>query len=172
MDASLSTEAGGHEPPSSQRPDAGTRPTGTEIHFSKKDFRVEWFSGKGAGGQHRNKHQNCCRITHIESGLTTSGQNHRERPANQRDAFQKLARILVARYCDQDAPQRRVDGARVRTYHAGRNQVIDHASGMIQAYARVVGKADLGSLIDARRAAMAASGTSRVPAGASPPPMT
>ena len=40
-----------------------------EIHLTKKDFKIEWFSGQGAGGQHRNKHQNCCRIVHLESGL-------------------------------------------------------------------------------------------------------
>jgi protein subunit release factor A len=41
-----------------------------ELLFSvtKKDFNVDYFSGKGAGGQYRNKHQNCVRLKHIESG--------------------------------------------------------------------------------------------------------
>ena len=32
-----------------------------ELLFSvtKKDFSITWFSGTGAGGQYRNKHQNC-----------------------------------------------------------------------------------------------------------------
>lgn len=50
-----------------------------ELHLTKKDFKLEWFSGTGAGGQYRNKHQNCCRITHIESGLTCTGQTQRDR---------------------------------------------------------------------------------------------
>lgn len=70
----------------------------SELHLTRKDFRVDWFSGKGAGGQHRNKHPNCCRITHIDSGVSTTGQSHRERPANQREAFNKLARLLIARH--------------------------------------------------------------------------
>jgi len=41
-----------------------------DIHYTKKDFKIDWYSGSGAGGQHRNKHQNCCRIIHIESGFS------------------------------------------------------------------------------------------------------
>ncbi len=33
------------------------------LHLSKTDFGLDWFSGSGAGGQYRNKHRNCCRIT-------------------------------------------------------------------------------------------------------------
>jgi peptide chain release factor 1 len=38
------------------------------------DLRIEWYSGTGAGGQHRNKHQNSCRITHIPSGVVATAQ--------------------------------------------------------------------------------------------------
>ena len=63
-----------------------------EVLFSvtKKDFDISWFSGTGKGGQYRNKHQNCCRITHPESGATGIGQTNRNRPANQREAFNSL----------------------------------------------------------------------------------
>jgi peptide chain release factor 1 len=60
-----------------------------ELLFSvtKKDFEVTWFSGTGAGGQYRNKHQNCCRIIHKESGAIGTGQSQRDRIANQKEAF-------------------------------------------------------------------------------------
>jgi len=60
-----------------------------ELLFSitKKDFTMTWFSGTGAGGQHRNKHQNCCRIKHNESGVIGTGQSNRDRRANQKEAF-------------------------------------------------------------------------------------
>ncbi len=63
-----------------------------ELLFSitKKDFKLEWFSGTGAGGQYRNKHQNCLRLTHIESGVTVTGQSNRDRIANQKEAMQNL----------------------------------------------------------------------------------
>lgn len=60
-----------------------------ELLFSvtKKDFSITWFSGTGAGGQYRNKHQNCCRIIHSESGAMGTGQSQRDRVANQKEAF-------------------------------------------------------------------------------------
>jgi protein subunit release factor B len=58
--------------------------------LTKKDFEVQWFSGTGAGGQHRNKHQNCCRLYHPESGVRVTGQSHRDRIANQKEAFNNL----------------------------------------------------------------------------------
>lgn len=63
-----------------------------ELLFSitKKDLKIDWFSGTGAGGQKRNKCQNSCRITHRESNVTVTGQSHKERPSNIREAFNNL----------------------------------------------------------------------------------
>jgi peptide chain release factor 1 len=63
-----------------------------ELLFSitKKDFDIDFFSGSGAGGQHRNKHQNCIRLRHRDSGVAVTGQNHRERSANLKDALNSL----------------------------------------------------------------------------------
>jgi len=60
-----------------------------ELLFSvtKKDLHITYFSGTGAGGQHRNKHQNCVRMRHPESGASSTGQANRERQANLKDAF-------------------------------------------------------------------------------------
>lgn len=60
------------------------------LSVGRKDFDISWFSGKGAGGQHRNKHQNCCRILHRASGATGTGQTERSRVANQKTAFNTL----------------------------------------------------------------------------------
>ena len=63
-----------------------------ELLFSitKKDFKITYFSGKGAGGMHRNKHQNCVRLQHIESGVIVTGQSNRKRVANTKEAFNSL----------------------------------------------------------------------------------
>jgi len=53
------------------------------------DFQVEWFSGSGAGGQHRNKHQNSCRLTHVPTGLLEARQT-RSRDTSYREAREAL----------------------------------------------------------------------------------
>lgn len=65
-----------------------------ELLFSvtKKDFEVTYFSGTGKGGQHRNKHQNCVRIKHKETGIITTGQEERSRQQNQRTAFLRMVK--------------------------------------------------------------------------------
>lgn len=57
---------------------------------TKKDLKVTWFSGSGAGGQYRNKHANCCRIQHPETGIIATGQSHRSQVANKREALNNL----------------------------------------------------------------------------------
>lgn len=41
---------------------------------SENDFEISWYSGSGAGGQHRNRHLNSARITHIPTGLVRQAQ--------------------------------------------------------------------------------------------------
>ena len=120
-----------------------------ELHLTKKDFKLEWFSGTGKGGQHRNKHQNCCRITHLETGLRAQGTESRERPANQRAAFNRLVKLIFAYHAV--TPERRTTTEVIRNYHGVRNDVHDKASGLHQLYTEVVGKGDLSDMIEARR---------------------
>lgn len=65
-----------------------------ELLFSvtKKDIKIEYFSGTGGGGQHRNKHQNCVRMHHKASGVRSTGQSNKERKSNLREAFKKLTK--------------------------------------------------------------------------------
>jgi len=58
--------------------------------ISKKDFEIDFFSGTGAGGQHRNKHQNCVRMYHPDSGARSTGQSNRNREANLKEAFRGM----------------------------------------------------------------------------------
>lgn len=123
----------------------------TTLVFNTLDFTIDWFSGRGAGGQHRNKHQNCCRITHKATGIVAVGQESRSRRANMARAYETMRSRLLEHYTPEQ--QRRAVGERVRTYHEPRNEVIDHASGVRATYRDVVINGDIGGMITARKMA-------------------
>lgn len=62
------------------------------MQLTRKDFDISYFSGTGAGGQHRNKHQNCVRMRHTASGAVGVGQGSRSRKENEREAFLSLVK--------------------------------------------------------------------------------
>jgi protein subunit release factor B len=70
-----------------------------ELLFSitKKDLNITFFSGTGAGGQYRNRHQNCVRIIHSESGAISTGQSNRDRQSNIKEALQGLVKNVKFR---------------------------------------------------------------------------
>jgi protein subunit release factor A len=124
------------------------------FHADRKDFRIDYFSGTGAGGQYRNKHQNCVRLVHIATGIMTTGQEQRSREQNMRDAFRKMAALLVERVRGDDRRARYPSTDEiVRTYHEPDNRVVDHLSREQQPYTVVVGNRDLSRMIAARRSA-------------------
>jgi len=130
-----------------------------ELHYTKKDFRIDWYSGSGAGGQHRNKHQNCCRITHLESGMVENGTESRSRVDNQRVAFTRLAKRIVSWATVKNSTDRCVEV--VRNYNESRNEVHDKASGLKLPYTYVVGSGNITEMIDARRQAKPATQLNR-----------
>ncbi len=58
--------------------------------LTKADFEITYYSGSGAGGQHRNKHQNCVRMRHPESDVSAIGADHKSREQNKKLAFRRL----------------------------------------------------------------------------------
>ncbi|MDC1299975.1 peptide chain release factor-like protein [bacterium] len=86
---------------------------------TKKDLKIEYFSGTGPGGQARNKNQTCVRIKHPPSGAVGLCQDHKKRTANLRsafsrmvnsDRFQRWVRIEAARVSGETAElEKKVD---------------------------------------------------------------
>lgn len=105
---------------------------------SEEDFRVEWFSGSGAGGQHRNRHLNCSRIVHVPTGLKQERQG-RSREANYRDAMAALIAMLDGRLrsgskaVEDDVRRQQIGsgmrGDKRRTYRFQDDTVVDHVTG-------------------------------------------
>lgn len=108
------------------------------LKFREEDFKIEWYSGTGAGGQHRNKHQNSCRITHIPSGQIATAQ-HRSRVNSLEEAksalieqltkgnfLQKKNELAIERKSQVGSGMR---GDKIRTYRFQDDVVKDHITG-------------------------------------------
>jgi protein subunit release factor A len=119
------------------------------MKVTEDQFIYEWFSGTGKGGQHRNKHQNCCRCIHEPTGITANGTGSRSREDNKRDAY-TTCRSRVEAYYHQDTERYQAGHDRIRTYHAADNRVVDHASGHTDTFQNVIEKHAMEDMIKAR----------------------
>jgi peptide chain release factor 1 len=114
----------------------------------ENDFKLEWYSGSGSGGQHRNKHQNSCRITHIPTGVVKTAQT-RNRQSSEKEARQSLLTHLDSMYhqakrttFDSDRKGQVGSGMRgdkIRTYRFQDDRVEDHQTGRGASCKKVMG---------------------------------
>lgn len=116
-------------------------------------FRFEWYSGTGKGGQHRNKHQNCCRCIHEPTGITANGTESRSREDNKRAALEVCKARIAAKF-HQDKERFLAGNERVRTYNEADNRVYDHASGEQFSWDGVMVKGEFDAVIDLRSKAV------------------
>lgn len=120
--------------------------------FTKKDFRIDFYRGSGPGGQHRNKKDTACRITHIETGLSSCAEDSKSQHTNKKNAFRKLCNKLVEHYTKKDEEARKgIDPERAtRTYNENKDLVVDHLTGDKFSFKHTVGRGDLSEVIEAR----------------------
>lgn len=119
------------------------------MKVTEDQFRYEWFSGTGKGGQHRNKHQNCCRCIHEPTGITANGTNSRSREDNKRQAYITCLSRVQAHF-HEDTERYQAGTERIRTYHECDNRVLDHASGLTDTYTNVIEKNYIDEMVEAR----------------------
>ncbi len=113
----------------------------------ESDLKIEWYSGTGAGGQHRNKHQNSCRITHIPTGLVATSQT-RSRQNSYNLALaeiqQQVDELAKRQYNNNIASDRKrqvgtgMRGDKIRTYRFQDDRVQDHITGKITSTKKVL----------------------------------
>lgn len=115
--------------------------------FNERDFKVEWYSGTGGGGQHRNKHQNSCRITHLATGIVATSQCRSRENSLKEAKAAILSRLNGAHANDvsrEVSTLRKIQvgsgqrGDKVRTYRFQDNQVKDHNTGKAASLERVM----------------------------------
>jgi peptide chain release factor 1 len=87
---------------------------GERAVLRREDVSARWFSGTGAGGQHRNKHQNSVELVHLPTGLKRAAQT-RSRETSMRAAWD----ALVAAVSEQAAAQAAHDANEVRSRQFG-----------------------------------------------------
>lgn len=143
-------EAGGHRiqrvPPTERKGRvhtstvtvAITDPQVISTAIQESDLQIEWYSGTGAGGQYRNKHQNSCRVTHVPTGITAKSEC-RSRANSLAEATaaiqQRVDQVLQTKYNNTVASDRRAQvgsgmrGDKIRTYRFQDDQVQDHITG-------------------------------------------
>lgn len=121
--------------------------TETVPTLEDRDFTLEWFSGTGAGGQHRNKHQNSCRLTHIATGVVVTAQcrsrqnSYEQARAELQQRITGAARQKAAHATAKDRREQVGSGERgdkIRTYRSQDNSVKDHLSGRTASFDRVM----------------------------------
>ena len=110
----------------------------SQVEFNKQDFKIEWYSGTGAGGQNRNKVMNSCRITHIPSGAVATAQTRSR--INSLDLAKssllcRLNEIRASTVNGQISNERKeqvgsgMRGDKIRTYRFQDDIVTDHRTG-------------------------------------------
>ncbi len=107
--------------------------------IDSSDLRTEWYSGTGAGGQHRNKHQTSCRLKHLPSGIVVTAQC-RSRENSFQEALSELQKrvslSLDLASHEQTATVRREQvgsgerADKMRTYRFQEDRVVDHRTGL------------------------------------------
>ena len=117
------------------------------LEFNDKDFKIEWYSGTGAGGQHRNKHQNSCRLTYIPSGTVVTSQcRSRENSLNEAktellnrlNGGQQKSELAERSAIRKDQVGTGERGDKVRTYRFQDNTAKDHKTGRTAPVDRVM----------------------------------
>lgn len=119
----------------------------------KEHFQLEWFSGNGAGGQNRNKHQNCARLIHLPTGIVRVAQT-RDRTNSERLAREALFADLDQKKAGEAGNNRYLDihsqfgsgqrGDKIRTYRFQDDITTDHRTGKKASTSKVMrGRIDL-----------------------------
>ena len=143
-----SQEAGGHRiqrvPPTEKRGRVHTStvtvavldvPPRSQIQLQECDLEIQWFSGTGAGGQHRNKTQNSCRLIHKPTGVVAMASTR-----SRANSLDQARAVMIDRLQEQanlvnhsSRAQTRKDqvgsgmrGDKIRTIQFTHDQVVDH----------------------------------------------
>ena len=122
-------------------------PTTITTVIRDSDLQIEWYSGTGAGGQYRNKHQNSCRITHTPTGIVAKSEcrSRTNSLAEARSAIvERVNAVAQGLHNTEVASNRRqqvgtgMRGDKVRTYRFQDDTVKDHVTNRVASAKKVL----------------------------------
>ena len=108
------------------------------MEINDSDLKIEWYSGTGAGGQHRNKHQNSCRLTHLPTGVLVTAQCRSRQNSYDQARAEIVERVLSSArnlyHKDVSLDRKKqvgsgMRGDKIRTYRFQDDRVQDHITG-------------------------------------------
>lgn len=103
--------------------------------IKSQDVEVQWYSGTGSGGQHRNKHQNSCRLIHKKTGMVATAQCRSRQQSYElamQDLMQRLTHQEKKKGHEKENRERHTQvgsgmrGDKIRTYRFQDDSVKDH----------------------------------------------
>ena len=111
-------------------------PEDVEIELKPDDYRKDFYGASGPGGQHVNKTDSACRLTHHETGIVVQCQDEKSQHKN----LAKALRVLKARIYEKKREEEAAKQAearkgligsgdrsqRIRTYNFPQNRLTDH----------------------------------------------
>lgn len=117
-----------------------------------KIFKYEYMRGTGPGGQHKNKTNSACRITHVPTGTSSYADERCQRHSKKKAMkflIDKLKKIKKQELANKKKARRdKVIHERdiIRTYNYDRGTVKDHRTGKIASIKDVLDKGKIGLL--------------------------
>ncbi len=67
------------------------------MEINESDIRIEYFRGRGPGGQHRNVTDSAVRIRHVPTGIVVQASERRSQSQNRALAMERLRQALIKR---------------------------------------------------------------------------